>query len=172
VTAPLYAIAEGVFLGAISGLYAENFATTDGQGGIELNTCLVMQAIMLTFGVLAAMLLAYTTRLIKPTEKFKTGVIAATGAVCLVYLVSIIMNLFGATMPFIHDTGPIGIGLSVVIVAIAALNLVLDFDFIEQGVNAGAPKHLEWYGGFTLLVTLVWLYLEILRLLSKFQSRD
>ena len=172
VTAPLYAIAEGFFLGAVSGMYAENFATQDGDGGIVLNTGLVIQAIMLTFGVLAAMLLAYTTRLIKPTEKFKTGVVAATGAICLVYLVSIVMSLFGGTMPFIHDTGPIGIGISLVIVTIAALNLVLDFDFIEKGVNAGAPKHLEWYGGFTLLVTLVWLYLEILRLLSKFQSRD
>jgi uncharacterized YccA/Bax inhibitor family protein len=148
VTAPLYAIAEGAFLGAISGMYAERFGSIE-NGAVSLNSDMVLQAIMLTFGVLGAMLVAYTTRLIKPTE-----------------------SIFGATMPFLHDSGPIGIGISLVIVAIAALNLVLDFDYIEQGVNVGAPKYCEWYGGFTLLVTLVWLYLEILRLLSKFQSRD
>lgn len=172
VTAPLYAISEGAFLGAISGMFAERFGSATADGAITLNSDLVLQAIMLTFGVLGAMLLAYTTRLIKPTERFKSGVVAATGAVCLVYLVSIVMNMFGATMPFLHDSGPIGIGISVVIVGIAALNLVLDFDYIEQGVNVGAPKYCEWYGGFTLLVTLVWLYIEILHLLSKLQSRD
>lgn len=171
VTAPLYAIAEGAFLGAISGWYAERFGSVE-EGVVSLNSDMVLQAIMLTFGVLGAMLLAYTTRIIKPTEKFKAGVVAATGAIFLVYLASIVMSLFGASMPFLHDSGPIGIGISLVIVTIAALNLVLDFDFIERGVNAGAPKHLEWYGGFTLLVTLVWLYLEILRLLSKLQSRE
>ncbi len=171
VTAPLYAIAEGAFLGAISGMYAERFGSIE-NGAVSLNSDMVLQAIMLTFGVLGAMLVAYTTRLIKPTERFKTGIVAATGAIFLVYAASWIMSIFGATMPFLHDSGPIGIGISLVIVAIAALNLVLDFDYIEQGVNVGAPKYCEWYGGFTLLVTLVWLYLEILRLLSKFQSRD
>ncbi len=170
-TAPLYAISEGAFLGAISGMYAERFGTIE-NGAVSLNSDMVLQAVMLTFGVLGAMLVAYTTRLIKPTEKLKTGIIAATGAIFLVYMVSIVMSLFGANMPFIHDSGPIGIGISLIIVGVAALNLVLDFDYIETGVNVGAPKYCEWYGGFTLLVTLVWLYLEILRLLGKLQSRD
>jgi uncharacterized YccA/Bax inhibitor family protein len=126
----------------------------------------------LTFGTLAALLLAYRSGLIKATENFKLGVFAATGGIALLYLVSMGLGLFGVSIPYIHGSGIIGIGFSLFVVGIAALNLVLDFDFIERGAGAGAPKYMEWYGAFGLLVTLVWLYLEILRLLAKLQSRD
>jgi uncharacterized YccA/Bax inhibitor family protein len=126
----------------------------------------------LTFGTLAALLLAYRSGLIRATENFKLGVFAATGGIALLYLVSMVMGFFGKSIPFIHSAGPIGIGFSVFVVVIAALNLVLDFDFIETGAQRGAPKYMEWYGAFGLLVTLVWLYLEILRLLAKLQGRD
>jgi uncharacterized YccA/Bax inhibitor family protein len=161
ITAPLYATLQGFFLGAVSAFY-ENAA----YGGI------VIEAVGLTVGVLIALLIAYTTRLIQPTERFKLGVVAATGAVCLVYLATMILSFFGVQIPYIHQSGPIGIGFSLVVVVIAALNLVLDFDFIEQGAKRGAPKYMEWYGGFGLLVTLVWLYLEMLRLLSKIRGRS
>ena len=161
VTAPLYAVAEGLALGAISAMFEQRFP------GI------VMQAVGLTFGTLAALLLAYRSGLVRATENFKLGVVAATGGIMLLYLVNIGMRLFGFDgMGFIHDSSLLGIGFSVVVVIVAALNLVLDFDFIEQGVEHGAPKYMEWYGAFGLLVTLVWLYLEILRLLSKLQSRN
>jgi uncharacterized YccA/Bax inhibitor family protein len=159
-TSPLYALAEGLFLGGISVVFE------------ALYPGIVPQAVALTFGTLAALLLAYSTGLIRATENFKLGVVAATGAVCLVYLISIVLNLFGITVPYIHDSGPIGIGFSLVVVVIASLNLVLDFDFIENGVQHGAPKYMEWYGAFGLLVTLVWLYIEILRLLAKLRGRD
>jgi uncharacterized YccA/Bax inhibitor family protein len=154
-TAPLYAFLEGLFLGGISSLFEKKYP------GIA------MQAVGLTFGVLTVMLGLYGSRVIQVTEKFKIGVIAATGGVCLVYLVDFVANFFGAHLPFIHDSGIWGIGFSLVVVVIAALNLILDFDFIEQGVRRQAPKYMEWYGGFSLLVTLVWMYLEILRLLAK-----
>jgi uncharacterized YccA/Bax inhibitor family protein len=161
VTAPLYALCEGLFLGAISAIYEARFP------GI------VMQAVMLTFGTLAALLMAYRSGLFKATENFKLGVVAATGAIALLYLVNIGMHLFGFKgMGFIHESGALGIAFSLFVVTIAALNLVLDFDFIESGVDAGAPKYMEWYGAFGLVVTLVWLYLEILRLLSKLNSRN
>jgi len=161
VVAPLYALAEGLFLGAVSAFFEIRFP------GI------VMQAVGLTFGTLFALLLAYRSGVIKVTENFKLGVVAATGAVALIYLVNIVMRLFGFDgMGFIHDSGPIGIGFSVVVVGIAALNLVLDFDFIERGVEYGAPKYMEWYAAFGLMVTLVWLYLEMLRLLSKLRGGD
>jgi uncharacterized YccA/Bax inhibitor family protein len=158
-TAPLYAVLEGLFLGGISALYELKF-----QG-------IVIQAVALTFGTLAALLLAYKSRLIKVTENFKLGVVAATGGIALVYLISIGLGFFGIRMPYLHDSGPIGIGISVFIVIVAALNLVLDFDFIEQGAAQGAPKYMEWYAAFGLLVTLIWLYLEILRLLAKVRRR-
>jgi len=158
-TAPIYAAAEGLFLGAISALFEQRYP------GI------VVQAVGLTFGTLAALLLAYTSGLIKPTENFKLGVTAATGGVFLLYLASFVLGFFGVHIGFIHDSGLLGIGFSVVVVIIAALNLVLDFDFIETGVQRGAPKYMEWYGAFGLLVTLVWLYLEILRLLAKLRER-
>ena len=160
-TAPLYAALEGLFLGAVSAMFELRFP------GI------VMQAVGLTFGTLAALLMAYRSGLIKATENFKLGVFAATGGIALLYLVNIGMRAFGfGGMGFIHDSGLIGIAFSGFVVVIAALNLVLDFDFIENGVEKGAPKYMEWYAAFGLLVTLVWLYLEILRLLSKLQSRN
>ena len=161
VTAPLYALLEGLFVGAVSAMFEASFP------GI------VMQAVMLTMGVLASLLLAYKSGLIKATENFKLGVVAATGGIALLYLVNIGMRLFGLDgIGFIHEASWMGIAFSAFVVVIAALNLVLDFDFIESGVEAGAPKYMEWYGAFGLVVTLVWLYLEILRLLSKLQSRD
>ncbi|MEJ7583778.1 MAG: Bax inhibitor-1/YccA family protein [Acidimicrobiales bacterium] len=159
ITAPLYALAEGFFLGAISHLYEVQY---DG---------IVLQAVGLTVGVFLIMLFLYATRIIKVTRNLMLGIVCATGAVGLVYLVSFLARIFGADIPFIHDAGPIGIGFSLVVVVIAALNLVLDFDFIERGVAMHAPRHMEWYGAFGLLVTLIWLYLELLRLLSKLRSR-
>lgn len=158
VAAPVYAAFEGLFLGAISGLISGQF-----QG-------IVLQAAMLTVGVLVAMLLAYTSGLVRATEKFKMGVLAATGAVCMVYLATIVLGLFGVGIPYIHASGPIGIGFSVVVIVIAALNLVLDFDVIEQGARSGAPKYMEWYAAYGLLATLVWLYIEIVRLLIKLRT--
>lgn len=159
-TAPVYALMQGAFLGAISGLYN---AAYEG---------IVVQAVGLTIGVFAVMLFLYGTRIIKVTEKLRMGIVAATGAVLLVYVANMILSLFDASVPFLHDTGPLGIGISLVIVGIAAFNLLLDFDFVERGVAAGAPKKMEWYAAFGLLVTIVWLYLELLRLLSKLQGRD
>ena len=159
VTAPIYAAVEGVFLGVVSAMFEKAYP------GI------VIQAVMLTFGTLFCLLLAYRSRLIRVTENFKLGVVAATGAIALVYIVSIIMSFFGGRVPFIHDSGPIGIGFSLVVVVVASLNLVLDFDFIENGAERGAPKYMEWYGAFGLMVTLIWLYLEMLRLLAKARSR-
>jgi uncharacterized YccA/Bax inhibitor family protein len=161
VTAPIYAALEGLFIGAISVWFEARFP------GI------VMQAAMLTMGVLASLLLAYKSGLIKATENFKLGVVAATGGIFVLYLIQMGANLLGFQgMGFIHEASWLGIGFSAFVVVIAALNLVLDFDFIESGVEAGAPKYMEWYGAFGLVVTLVWLYLEILRLLAKLQSRD
>jgi uncharacterized YccA/Bax inhibitor family protein len=159
ITAPIYALLEGLFLGGLSAMFEIQFP------GI------VMQAVALTFGTLFCLLTAYKSGLIKPTENFKLGLVAATGASCLIYFVSLIMGFFGTSIPMIHDAGPIGIAFSLFVVTIAALNLVLDFDFIEHGTAMGAPKYMEWYGAFGLLVTLVWLYIEILRLLSKLRRR-
>ncbi len=159
VTAPLYALVEGFFLGAISAMYEIRF---DG---------IVFQAVLLTFGTLFALLMAYRSGLIKATENFKLGVVAATGGIALVYLATIVLGFFNINIPLIHESGIVGIGFSLFVIVIAALNLVLDFDFIESGVEQGAPKYMEWYGAFGLIVTLVWLYLEFLRLLSKLNSR-
>lgn len=160
VLAPLYALAEGLFLGGIS-------AVIDAQyPGVAL------QAIGLTFGTMFTLLIAYQTGLIRATENFKLGVFAATGGIALVYLTSIVLGFFGMSVPLIHSTGPWGIAFSAFVVVIAAMNLVLDFDFIEQAAKNGAPKSAEWYGAFGLMVTLVWLYIEILRLLAKLNSRD
>lgn len=160
VTAPLYALLEGLFLGGISGIFEARFP------GIAL------QAIAATFGTLFALLMAYQSGLIRATENFKLGVVAATGGICLLYLVSFVLSFFHVEIPFINQPTWLGIGFSAVVVVIAALNLVLDFDFIETAANRGAPKYLEWYGAYGLMVTLVWLYIEILRLLAKFNSRD
>ena len=159
VTAPAYAVLEGLFLGGISASMEARFP------GI------VLQAVGLTFGTLAALLFAYRSGLIRATENFKLGVVAATGGICLLYLANIVMGFFGHSIGFIHESGWMGIGFSAVVVVVAALNLVLDFDFIEEGAAQGAPKYMEWYAAFGLMVTLVWLYLEMLRLLSKLQSK-
>jgi uncharacterized YccA/Bax inhibitor family protein len=159
-TAPIYAACEGLALGAIS------VAFNAAYPGI------VSQAVFLTFGTLAAMLVAYRGGFIRATERFKIGVFAATGGIALVYLASFVLGFFGVGIPLIQSSGTFGILFSVFVVVIAALNLVLDFDFIEQGAARRAPKHMEWYGAFGLLVTLVWLYLEILRLLMKLQERN
>lgn len=158
VLAPAYALVEGLFLGAISAFFEARYP------GI------VLQAVMLTFGTLFSLLFAYRTGLIKATENFKLGVAAATGGIFLIYLASFVLGLFGVKVPYIHESGIIGIGFSLFVVVIAALNLVLDFDFIESGVEAGAPKYMEWFGAFGLMVTLVWLYVEFLRLLAKLRD--
>lgn len=159
VTAPMYALVEGFFLGAISAIYN------------QWHEGIVLQAVMLTMGTLFALLFAYRSGLIKATENFKLGVVAATGGIALVYLATIVLGLFNINIPMIHESGLVGIGFSLFVIVIAALNLVLDFDFIETGVEQGAPKYMEWYGAFGLMVTLVWLYIEFLRLLQKLYSR-
>ena len=160
VTAPIYAVCEGLLLGAISAFMNLRYP------GI------VPQAVALTFGTLFCLLAAYRSGMIRATENFKLGVVAATGGIFFVYMISLVLGLFGVQFPFIHSAGPIGIAFSLFVVVIAALNLVLDFDFIEEGARQGAPRYMEWYGGFGLLVTLVWLYIEILNLLAKLNSRD
>ena len=163
--APLYALLQGLFIGAISAMYNTAFA--------EMAPNIVINAVGLTFGVAAAMYLLYSFRIIKATEKFKSVIIAATVGIGIFYLLVIVLRAFGFdNMPFLHQGSILGIGFSLFVVAIAALNLILDFDMIEQGTEMGAPKYMEWYGAFGLLVTMVWLYLEILRLLSKISSRD
>ncbi|MCS5660505.1 MAG: Bax inhibitor-1/YccA family protein [Dehalococcoidia bacterium] len=159
-TAPLYAALKGLFIGGISAYFA---ALYEG---------IVMQAVGLTFGILFALLAAYKSGLIKATENFKLGVFAATGGIALFYIMSIVLGLFGVNMTFLHDSSPLSIGISVFIVIIASLNLVLDFDFIENGAEMGAPKYMEWFAAFGLMVTLIWLYLEILHLLAKLQNRN
>jgi uncharacterized YccA/Bax inhibitor family protein len=166
VTVPIYAVLEGLALGAISFMFKEAF-----HPGI------VSQAILLTVSIFGALLFAYKTRIIRPTENFKLGIFAATGGIFLVYIVSIILSFWGIELPMMEigtagqPTPWLSIGFSLFVVVIAALNLVLDFDFIEEGAEKGAPKYMEWYGAFGLLVTLIWLYLEILRLLAKLSSR-
>ena len=158
-TAPAYALLEGLALGGISRFFE------------TLYPGIVNQAVFITFGTLAALLFAYRSGLIKPTENFKLGIVAATGGIAFVYLISFVLGLFGLQVPLIHSNSNFGILFSFGVVVIAALNLVLDFDFIEEGAEMGAPKYMEWFGAFGLLVTLVWLYLEILHLLAKLQSR-
>ncbi len=160
ITAPIYALLEGLVLGSISAILEVRFP------GIAI------QAVSLTFGTLVILLLAYRSGLIAVTEKFRLGVIAATGGIALFYIVEIVLGFFGIHFTAVNGSGAIGIGFSVFVVIIAALNLVLDFDFIETGVRVGAPKYMEWYGAFGLMVTLIWLYFEILRLLSKIRSRE
>ena len=160
VTAPLYALLEGLALGSISAVFDVRFP------GVAI------QSVCLTFGTLLVLLLAYSSGMIRVTQKFRLGVIAATGAVMLFYLVEFVLGFFKVQFVSINGSGIVGIGFSLLVVIIASLNLVLDFDFIESGVRAGAPKYMEWYGAFGLMVTLVWLYLEMLRLLSKVRGRD
>lgn len=159
VTAPAYALLEGLVLGSLSAILEARFP------GIAI------QAVSLTFGTLVVLLLAYRSGLIPVTQKFRLGIVAATGGIAVFYLVEILLGFFGIRFAAINGAGAIGIAFSVFVVIIASLNLVLDFDFIESGVRAGAPRYMEWYAGFGLMVTLIWLYLEMLRLLSKLRSR-
>ena len=161
ITVPIYAILEGLAMGSISYMFNQAY-----EG-------IVMQAIGLTLGILASLLLAYRSGMIKATENFKLGVVAATGGIFLVYMASFVMSFFGASISVLDpaNSSLMSIGFSLFIIVIASLNLVLDFDFIEEGAKKGAPKYMEWYGAFGLLVTLIWLYLEILKLLSKLRSR-
>ena len=156
----LYAALEGLALGGLSALLDARYP------GIAF------QALILTFGILSVLLAAYTTRLIRVTENFKLVIVSATGGIAVYYLISFVLSFFGIRAPLIHDNSWIGIGFTLVVVIIAALNLVVDFDFIEKGVEQGAPKYMEWYAAFGILVTLVWLYVELLRLLVKLRSWD
>ncbi|MEI8098959.1 MAG: Bax inhibitor-1/YccA family protein [Sediminibacterium sp.] len=162
--APAYGLLQGLFIGGISAIMNKVFeAKYPG---------LVLQAVGLTFGVALAMFLLYNFRIIKATEKFKSVIIASTLGIGIFYLITMVLNMFGVNVSFMHDSSLLSIGISLFIVAIAAMNLILDFDMIEQGAERGAPKFMEWYGAFGLLVTIVWLYIEMLKLLSKLGSRD
>jgi len=159
ITVPIYAGLEGLMLGGISMMFE------------QLYPGIVSQAIFLTFGILASLLIAYKLGFIKPTENFKLGVTAATGGIAIIYMISWVMSFWGGSIPLIHSSSTFGILFSIGVIIIASLNLVLDFDFIEQGAQMGVPKYMEWYGAFGLMVTLIWLYLEILRLLAKLNSQ-
>ena len=162
--APLYALMEGLFLGAISAMYNSAFA--------EKAPNIVINAVGLTFGVAVAMYLLYSFKIIRATERFKSIVITATVGIALFYVLVMVLRMFGfENMPFLHEGTTFGIIFSLVVVGIASMNLILDFDMIERGSEMGAPKYMEWYGAFGLMVTIVWLYLEILRLLSKISRR-
>ncbi len=158
VTAPLYAVLEGLAMGAISAMFELRFP------GI------VVSAVGATFATLGAMLLAYKTGLIQVTDTFRKVIFYATGGIMLYYLLSLVLGFFSVQVPMIHDSGPLGIIFSLFVVVVAAMNLALDFDFIEKASDQGAPKYMEWFGAFTLLMTLVWLYLEMLRLLAKLRD--
>lgn len=161
--APAYALLEGLFVGAVSAYYNYAFA--------EKAPFIIVQAVGLTFGVAIAMFILYNMRIIRATETFKSVIITATAGIAIFYLITFVLRFFNIDIPFIHQGTTFGIIFSLIVVAIAALNLILDFDMIEKGSDAGAPKYMEWYGAFGLLVTIVWLYLEILRLLAKLNSR-
>jgi len=158
-TAPLYAVLQGFFLGGFSAILEGRYR------GI------VIQAAALTFAVAACLLLVYTSGMIKVTDNFRLGVVAATGGIALIYFLTFILGMFGVGIPYIHSSGLVGIGFSLFVVVVASMNLVMDFDFIEQGAAQGAPKYMEWYAAFGLMVTLVWLYIEILRMLAKLRDR-
>jgi len=160
ISAPIYAILEGLFLGAISAVINARYP------GVAF------QAVLLTFGTLFTMLFLYRSGRIRATPRFRRGVMMATGAVFFAYLISWIMSLLGMSVGFMHSSGPLGILINLAIIVIAALNLIMDFDFIEKGSQMGAPKYMEWYGAFGLMVTLIWLYIEFLRLLSRLAGRD
>lgn len=159
-TAPIYAFLQGIFLGGISSVFEIQFP------GI------VIQAVALTFGTAGALLLAYRSGLIPVTQNFKLGVVAATGGIALAYFLSFILSFFGVNIGMGLNGGLFGIVFNLVVVVIAALNLVLDFDFIEEASKRNVPKYMEWYAAFGLMVTLIWLYLEFLRLLARLNSRD
>jgi uncharacterized YccA/Bax inhibitor family protein len=169
ITAPIYAAVEGVFLGAISQIIEQRYGgaggRVEGAGGI------VMQAVSLTGGVLFVMMFVYATRIIRVTQKLQMAIVGATGALALFYIISMVLSMFGFGTMGVFTASPIGIGFSLFVVGLAAFNLLLDFDFIEKSAQHEAPKSMEWYGAFGLMVTLIWLYLEILRLLMKLSDR-
>lgn len=160
ISAPVYAFLEGLFLGGISSIYAQAYS------GIVLN------AIILTFGVMGVMLFLYRTGIIKVTRKFRMAVMAATGGIAIIYFAGFILSFFGVNLSLIHGSGFFGIGFSLVVVAVAAFNLIMDFEFMYRGAEQRLPGYFEWYSAFGLMVTLIWLYIEILRLLAKLQGRD
>lgn len=160
---PAYGLLQGIFVGGISAMYSYAFT--------KIDPFLIQKSVALTFGVVLAMYALYRTGVIRATQKFKAVVLSATMGIAVFYLIALGMRFFGMEMPFLHESSALGIGISLFIVAIAALNLILDFDMIETGVSMGAPKHMEWYGAFGLLVTIVWLYVEMLRLMSKISRR-
>lgn len=159
ITAPLYALLEGLVLGTVSVMMESRYP------GVAF------EAVLLTFGTLLALLLAYHARIIRMNDKFRMGIVAATGGIVVFYLLTWVLGFFGVHFTSVYGSGAVGIGFSIFVVIVAALNLVLDFDLIERGAQSGAPKYMEWYGGFALLVTLIWLYFEILRLLVKLRGR-
>lgn len=161
ITAPIYAAVEGIVLGSISAMYT-----------IRFGDYIILHAVLLTISILLAMLVLYATRAVKVTDKFRTGVMAATLGIMIMYLIVLVLQLFGVAVPFLHQGGTIGMIVSAVVIVVAALNLMLDFDFIEGGARGGAPKYMEWYGALGLMMTLVWLYLEILRFVSYFVKND
>jgi uncharacterized YccA/Bax inhibitor family protein len=160
--APAYGILEGFFIGGISAIINSAFQAKYPN--------IVMQAVGLTFGVSIAMFLLYNFRIIKATQRFKSIIFTATAGIAIFYLITMVVRMFGVDLPFMYNGSVLGIGISLFVVAIAAMNLILDFDMIEQGAAQGAPKYMEWYGAFGLMVTIVWLYIEILKLLSRFAS--
>lgn len=166
ITAPLYALLKGMALGMISLTFETLYS------GGTIGSSIVFQAVASTLGVLFAMLFLYKSGIIKVTAKFRMGLLAATGGIFFMYLINMVLSFFGASFLSIENTSLLMIGLNIAIVAVAALNLILDFDFIDRGVKAGAPKHMEWFAAFGLIVTLVWLYLEILKLLARLSGRD
>ncbi|MBA3722257.1 MAG: Bax inhibitor-1/YccA family protein [Parachlamydiaceae bacterium] len=159
ITAPLYAVMQGLFLGSLSAMFEASYPG------------LVIQAVSLSMATLLIMLVAYQSGWVRATDNFKLGVFAATGGIAVVYFVAMIMGFFGVNVPFITGSSWFSIGFSVFVVVIAALNFIIDFDFIEQGARGAVPKYMEWYGAFALMVTLIWLYVEILRLLAKLNDR-
>ncbi len=168
-TVPIYSLLEGLFLGGISALVA---GSVSSEAGGAINNTIVIQAVTATFGVFFVMLLSYRSGMLKATKKFTRGVVGATGGVFILYLAGFVLSMFGIEMNFLYGNSLMAIGINLVVIVIAALNLILDFDFIEKGVAANAPKYMEWYGAFGLMVTLIWLYIEILRLLSRLAGRD
>lgn len=159
--APIYALLEGLFVGSVTAMY-----------GAALGGAIIFNAISLTLGILFAMLFIYKTGIIKVTDKLRMGVMMATMGVFLVYMLNFVLSFFGINLPYLHQGGAMGIGISVVIIGIAAFNLLLDFDNFDKGEKFGAPSYMEWFSAMGLLITLIWLYVEILRLLSLLSSRD
>jgi uncharacterized YccA/Bax inhibitor family protein len=162
----IYSLLQGLVVGSVS-YFAENQWFVDETGK---NEGIILQAVLATIAVFIVMLTLYRFRVIKPTKKFVLAVVSATGALILIGFVSMVMSFFGTPMPFIHNSGPIGIGFSLVGVGLASLFLIIDFGAIEDGVQNGAPKNMEWYGALGLVITLIWLYIELLRLIAKLRD--